>query len=107
MATRCSRASRSVAVRCLVTTLVSLLAAGSLYAQGASIHSHSACALGRNSAGVAEPCNDGTAVYYNPAAIVRARGVVSAGALAIVASDEFTFNGAGGSFEGTQPTQYA
>jgi long-chain fatty acid transport protein len=96
-----------VAVRCLITTIVSLLAAGSLYAQGASIHSHSGCALSRNSAGVAEPCNDGSAIYYNPAAIVRARGVASAGALAIFASDEFRFRGAGGSFAGTQPAQFA
>jgi long-chain fatty acid transport protein len=93
-------------LRYYVATLVSLLAAGSLHAQGASIHPHSGCALGRNSAGVAEPCNDGSAVYYNPAAIVRSKSVASLGSLAIFASDEFTFD-TGRSFQGTQPTQFA
>jgi long-chain fatty acid transport protein len=94
-------------LRGLVTTLVSLLAAGSVYAQGASIHSHGACALARNSAGVAEPCADGSAVFYNPAAIVRAPGIVSIGGIAIIARDKFVFDGTGNSFDGQQPAQFA
>lgn len=56
-------------MRCIAHTLVAFLAASSLHAQGLSIHSHSGCALARNSSGVAEPCADGSAVFYNPAAV--------------------------------------
>ncbi len=87
--------------------LVLLMIAGcwsvsTVYAQGLSIHSHSACALGRNSAGVADPCSDGSTIFYNPAAIATHPGVISAGVLAIKTDGEFRFDGSDEVFESTQ-----
>lgn len=94
-------------MRWIVCILVSLLAAGTVHAQGVSIHSHSGCALGRNSAGVADPCADGSAVFYNPAALALQRGVVSAGAVALYTTSEFTFDDTGESFDSEQGTAIA
>lgn len=88
----------------LVSALIALLAAGSLHAQGLSIHSHSGCALARNSTGVAEPCPDGSAVFYNPAAIASQGGVASVGALALYSTSTFTFDNTGESFDSEQGT---
>lgn len=94
-------------MRWIVGTLVALLAAGSLHAQAASIHSHSACVLARNSTGVAEPCPDGSAVFYNPAALASQRSVASAGVLAVYSTSTFTFDNTGRSFDTTQGTKFA
>lgn len=91
----------------LVSALIALLAASSLRAQGLSIHSHSGCALARNSTGVAEPCPDGSAVFYNPAALATQRGVASAGALALYSTSTFTFDNTGESFDSQQGTEAA
>lgn len=94
-------------MRWIVIPLVALLAAGSLHAQGLSIHSHSGCALARNSTGVAEPCLDGSAVFYNPAALASQRGVVSGGAIALYSKSTFTFDGTGEAFDSRQGTEIA
>jgi long-chain fatty acid transport protein len=38
-------------------------------AQGYGFYAQSACAVGRAGAGVAAPCDDGSAIFYNPAAL--------------------------------------
>jgi long-chain fatty acid transport protein len=94
-------------LRWIVITLPALLQWGALHAQGLSIHSHGACALARNSAGVAEPCADGSAVFYNPAAIASQRGVAGAGAAALYSTSTFTFGSSGDAFESEQGTKLA
>lgn len=42
---------------------------GTVLAQGYSVNEQSACAMGRGTAGVAAPCDDGSAMFYNPAAL--------------------------------------
>jgi long-chain fatty acid transport protein len=70
---------------------VACAAAGTpLQAQGSSVDQQSACMAGRVGAGVAMPCDDGSAVYFSPAGLAHTPSVVSAG-LAIVR--------AGGAFE--------
>ncbi|MCZ6753857.1 MAG: long-chain fatty acid transporter, partial [Gemmatimonadetes bacterium] len=36
-------------------------------AQGFSVYEHSACAMGRAGATVADPCLDGSSMFFNPA----------------------------------------
>lgn len=70
---------------------VACAAAGTpLHAQGSAVDQQSACMAGRVGAGVAMPCDDGSAVYFSPAGLAHSPSVVSAG-LAIVR--------AGGAFE--------
>ena len=51
--------------------VATVLAAGALQAQGSALDQHSACMSGRVGAGVAAPCDDGSAVYFNPAALAE------------------------------------
>ena len=39
-----------------------------LHAQGFSVNEHGSCAMGRAGTGVAAPCDDGSAMFFNPAA---------------------------------------
>lgn len=94
-------------VRWTLGALLAVLVASSLQAQGLSVHSQSGCALGRNSAGVAEPCLDGSAIFYNPAAIASQRGVASAGVAALYSTSTFHFDDTGESFESEQGTALA
>ena len=54
-----------------------------LYAQGFSVNEHSTCAMGRAGTGVAAPCDDGSAMVFNPAGL----------ALMAAGSTVFTLNG--------------
>jgi long-chain fatty acid transport protein len=94
-------------VRWILSTLVAVLPAGALHAQGLSIHSHGGCVVARNSTGVAEPCTDGSAVFYNPAAIASQRSVASAGVAGLYSTSTFTFDGSGESFDSEQGTKLA
>ena len=68
---------------------VSLPAA--LSAQGYGIYEHSACQMARAGTGVATPCGDGSAIFFNPAGIVGSgRGVISGGLTYIGPSGNFT-----------------
>jgi long-chain fatty acid transport protein len=91
----------------VIISLICTLAASTAYAQGLSVHSHSACALARNSAGVAEPCADGSAIFYNPAAIITHRSTASAGVLALFTKSSFTFDDSGRSWDSSQPVKLA
>ncbi|MDX1568759.1 MAG: outer membrane protein transport protein, partial [Longimicrobiales bacterium] len=68
-------------------------------AQGFGVYEHGTCAMGRGAAAVAEPCDDGSAIFYNPAALADAEGVAVTGGATLVASfGEFTAD-AGGSWD--------
>jgi long-chain fatty acid transport protein len=43
-------------------------------AQGYGIYEQGACAMARAGAGVAAPCDDGSAIFFNPAALAMERG---------------------------------
>lgn len=62
-----------------------------LHAQGSSVDSQSACQTART-AGVAMPCDDGSSVWFNPAAMSMNPSAVSLGVALIRTSNEFRFN---------------
>jgi long-chain fatty acid transport protein len=61
-------------------------------AQGYSVNEHGSCTMARGGTGVASPCQDGSAVVYNPAGLVLAKGkgVASGGATLITPTGDFT-----------------
>lgn len=72
-------------------TFLSLGAARHGNAQGFGIYEHGTCAMGRAGATIADPCDDGSAVFFNPAALAGQQGWrVSAGATVFVVSGGFT-----------------
>ena len=54
-------------------------------AQGYGFYQQSACAMGRAGAGVAAPCDDGSAIFYNPAALTLTPTTVLGTAASVVA----------------------
>ncbi|MGH9257464.1 MAG: OmpP1/FadL family transporter, partial [Vicinamibacterales bacterium] len=52
-------------------------------------------------------CSDGSAVFYNPAALATQRGVASVGIEPLYAKGSFTFDGTGESFDTRQGTKFA
>ena len=91
----------------IVGALFLVMPASALHAQGSSIHSHGGCMLGRNSTGVAEPCADGSAVFYNPAALAFQGSRASLGMSALYSTSTFTFDDSGASFDSEQGTKVA
>jgi long-chain fatty acid transport protein len=61
-------------------------------AQGYGVYEQSACAMARAGAAVASPCDDGSAIFFNPAAIAMQRDGrrLSAGATLIGPRGDFT-----------------
>jgi len=83
-------------VSCLV-----LSASGRAAAQGYGVYEQSACAMARAGAAVAAPCEDGSAIFFNPAAIAMQRNgsTLSGGATLIGPRGDFA--GFGGRINGT------
>lgn len=78
-------------VRGVLAACVLAAGAGVAAAQGYSVNEHSACALARGTAGVASPCDDGSGMFYNPAALaVKPRGVLTLGATLIGPRGDYT-----------------
>lgn len=69
--------------------------AATAHAQGSSVITHSACATAMGAAGVASPCQDGSAILFNPAGLVMTPSVVSAGTSVIRAAGNFTYDFSG------------
>jgi long-chain fatty acid transport protein len=68
-----------------------LLVPSMVQGQGFGIYEQGTCSRGRAGAGVAEPCDDGSAVYVNPAGLTGRRGIViGGGGTLIVGSSRFT-----------------
>jgi long-chain fatty acid transport protein len=60
-------------------------------AQGFQVNEHGTCVMGRGGAGVAKPCADGSAMFYNPAGLFGRMGwTISAGVTLIDANGGFT-----------------
>lgn len=75
----------------LVSAALTVGAAGPAAAQGFGVYEHGTCAMGRAGTGVASPCKDGSAMFYNPAGLVGRRGVdLTLGVTGIKAFGGFT-----------------
>lgn len=68
------------------------LTAASAHAQGSAVMTHSSCATAMGAAGVARPCEDGSAILFNPAAIANQPGVVGLGWTGIRTGGSFTYD---------------
>lgn len=77
------------------------LQAPAALAQGSAVMTHSSCATAMGAAGVANPCEDGSAVLFNPAALALQPSVLGIGWTGINTSGSFEFDAAsgGGRFE--------
>ena len=85
----CSRAARRFAFASLLVGLGLLMAVlpASVAAQGFGVYEQGTCAMGRAGTVAAQTCDDGSAVYYNPAGLTGDPGwTVSGGVTAIFAS---------------------
>ena len=76
----------------LAAGLALVLAPQAATAQGSAVYTQSACMNARNGAGIAHPCQDGSAVYYNPAAIALQNGAVSLGVTMVDQSGSFVYD---------------
>ncbi|HEX8697148.1 MAG TPA: outer membrane protein transport protein [Longimicrobium sp.] len=63
-----------------------------LSAQGSSVDQHSACMAGRVGAGIASPCDDGSAVYFSPAGLAMRPSAVGLNLTLIRASSKFEYH---------------
>ena len=73
--------------------LIGASAPAGLAAQGYGIFEHGTCMMGRAGTGVATPCSDGSAIFFNPAGIVGTsgpRGVLGVGMTYIGPKGSFT-----------------
>lgn len=82
-------------------TLLAIAAASAppLGAQGSSIYQQSACSSSRAGAGVADPCADGSAIFFNPAALAMRPGIIGIGVSGIYSGAEFTYDFTGETIE--------
>ncbi len=73
-----------------------VLAPRAATAQGYGVYEHGTCAMGRAGVGVAAPCTDGSAIFYNPAGLaapgleLRGRQTATAGVTFIMPRGAFT-----------------
>jgi long-chain fatty acid transport protein len=81
---------RSRFVHAAVAALVAAPVAAS--AQGSMVDQQSACMAARGGTGVAEPCAEGSAAWFNPAALAETGTVISAGAAVIRAGNAFRYD---------------
>jgi len=63
----------------------------SAYGQGSAVYTHSACMSARNGAGIAAPCRDASAVFYNPAALAMQPSMIGVGVTGIRTDNTFTY----------------
>src|SRR6266850_1699923 len=85
---------RRVSLWCLLA-LCAVVTSGPAAAQGYGVYEQGACAMGRAGAAVASPCEDGSAIFFNPAAIVLQPdgNRVSAGGTLVGPRGDFTSPG--------------
>lgn len=63
-----------------------------LEAQGSSVDQHSACMSGRIGAGVADPCQDGSAIYFSPAALAMQPSMLGVNVTFVRSENEFVYD---------------
>ena len=81
--------SMRMAFRTLLMCLV--LAPAVAHGQGFGVYEQGACVMSRGGAGVADPCDDGSAIYVNPAGLTGRKGLVfGGGGTLIFGSGSFT-----------------
>lgn len=62
-----------------------------LGAQGFGVYEHGTCTMGRAGVAAANPCNDGSAIFFSPAGLANITGTkISAGSTLILPSGSFT-----------------
>jgi len=77
----------------VAVALIGALATGNAAAQGFGVYEQSTCVMSRAGAAVAQGCEDGSSIYFNPAHIAGAQGTtVSLGATLIDANGDFTYD---------------
>ena len=59
------------------------------FAQGFQVNEHGSCVMGRACVGTPKPCDDGSAIFYNPAGIAGTGTVMSLGVTGIYAYGSF------------------
>jgi long-chain fatty acid transport protein len=75
----------------MILALALSAASAPVSAQGFSVYEQGACAMGRAGAGVAAPCEDGSAIFFNPAGLAsKIETVGSIGGTAIAPRGQFT-----------------
>jgi long-chain fatty acid transport protein len=90
----------SVPPAALLALACLLAAPGVAHGQGFGIYEHGTCTMGRAGAAVAEPCDDGSAMFFNPAGLAGMEGVtVSAGGTLISAFGDFTTDAGAQTFD--------
>ncbi len=85
------RHGRAAVLAAAVLATPIFLASG-LWAQGIGVNTHSACNAGRLEAVAADPCADGSAVFYNPAALAFEPSVISVGGTIVRNGHTFRFD---------------
>lgn len=74
-----------------IVSLLLIVFPSSTAAQGFGVYEQGTCVMGRGGAAVADPCDDGSAVFFNPAGLAGTTGFTfSAGATLIMAEGSFT-----------------
>ena len=74
----------------LLVVVLGLAGAGVASAQGFGVYEQGACMMGRGGAGVADPCPDGSGMFYNPAALAVDAKVFTLGGVIINPRGDFT-----------------
>ncbi len=67
-----------------------IMGPNTVLAQGYGVYEHGTCAMGRAGTAVASPCQDGSAIFFNPAGLALGGGQqISAGGTLIIPSGNF------------------
>ena len=74
----------------LLVVVLGLAGAGTASAQGFGVYEQGACMMGRGGAGVADPCPDGSGIFFNPAALSLDAKVITFGGVIINPRGDFT-----------------
>ncbi len=75
---------------CLLGVMLSVVGASTVSAQGFGVYEQGACMTGRGGAGVADPCPDGSGMFFNPAALSMDAKVMTLGSVLIGPRGDFT-----------------
>jgi len=94
---------------CLLGVALGIAGAATASAQGFGVYEQGACMMGRGGAGVADPCPDGSGIFFNPATLSAQAKQLNIGAALIHPIGNFTdtagsVNVSGGAASGTLST---